>query len=282
MLANATRRWAVMLVTACLPLLLGNCEPMHVDKPEEPIDMQHPADNILASYNFNEKIGEWSERNTCCDWSATLTDSIKRGGLRSARIELRKGDLSMGVPWSEFGLSPNKNREEWYAFSVYFPQSFVKDTMEESIVQWQALPDFSKGENWRSPPLLLGVLNDNVVLEIRSDSKEVNQQGDYSFTRLNLGKLEKEQWLDWVFHVRWAYDNTGIIEVWKNGKLILQRLNEPNAYNDAMYPYFKIGLYKWGWELKNKSVTNSRVIFIDEVKVGNERSGYEKVAIQSR
>ncbi|MCF2501477.1 polysaccharide lyase [Dyadobacter chenhuakuii] len=282
MSAKSIPGWVMMLLVAGLHVLLSSCEPMKIDKPQEVTGPQQPADNILASYNFNETIGEWAERNTCCDWSATLTDSVKRNGLRSARIELRKGDLSQGAPWSEFGLSPNKNREEWYAFSVYFPRSFVKDTIEESIVQWQALPDFSKGEKWRSPPLLLGVLNDSIVLEVRSDSKEVNHQGDYTFNRLNLGRLDKEQWLDWVFHIRWSYDNTGVIEVWKNGKLVLQRINEPNAYNDAMYPYFKIGLYKWGWERKSKTVTNSRIMFIDEVKVGNESSGYEKVAIQSR
>ncbi|MCF0062674.1 polysaccharide lyase [Dyadobacter chenwenxiniae] len=272
----------VMLTIACLSFMLCNCEPVNIDKDDASASNPALPSDILASYNFDETIGEWYERNTCCEWSATLTDSVKRAGSGSGRIELRKGDLALSAPWSEFGLSPNKNREEWFAFSVYFPRSFVKDSLEESIVQWQALPDFAKGEKWRSPPLLFGIVNDNVVLEIRSTNKEVNIQGDYTFERLNLGKLAKEEWLDWVFHIRWAYDETGIIEVWKNGKLILSRVNKPNSYNDAMYPYFKIGLYKWGWEKNKKTVTNSRVIFIDEVKVGNENADYEKVFVGSR
>jgi hypothetical protein len=269
--------WIARIIISCVSLLFWNCEHLDLAAEDPPVAPPGLADNILASYNFDAGVGEWYERNTCCDWSATLNDSIKRAGANSMRVELRKGDLIKGTPWSEFGLSPNKNQEEWFAFSVYFPASFVKDTMEESIVQWQSLPDFSLGETWRSPPLLFGVLNDSLVLEIRTDSRKITQQGEYAFERLNLGPVEKMNWLDWVFHIRWAYDNTGIIEIWKNGTLVMTRIGKPNSYNDAMYPYFKIGLYKWGWGQKVKTAVNSRVIFIDEIKVGNENSGYDKV-----
>jgi hypothetical protein len=277
MTSSRTNRWVKYFVISCTSMLFWNCE--HLDLSEEGSNGTQPGlpSTIIADYNFDKEIGDWYERNTCCDWSATLSDTIKRAGAKSVRIELKKGDMVKGSPWSEFGLSPNKNKEEWYAFSVYFPKSFVKDTMEESIVQWQSLPDFAEGETWRSPPLLFGVLNDSLVLEIRSDSRKVNQQGQYTFERLNLGPVEKENWLDWVFRIRWAYDNTGIIEVWKNGTSVLKRINVPNSYNDNMYPYFKIGLYKWGWGQKTKTVTNSRVIYIDEITVGNENSGYDKV-----
>ena len=62
-----------------------------------------------------------------------------------------------------------------------------------------------------------------------------------------------------------------------NNKLVYSRLNMPNCYNDLLSPYFKIGIYKWDWAGTSKSVTTSRVVYIDEVRIGNEKSGYDKV-----
>lgn len=241
-----------------------------------PVKVSSVDNSILAYYPFENEIGNWPEKSTCCSWSAQLNKNMKRGGKSSLRVELRTNDLSNGHR-SELGQVPNKNKEGWFGFSVYFPSSFVKDPSEESIVQWQALPDFSIGETWRSPPLFLGVLNDRFVLEIRTDSKKVTEQGNYSFTRIDLGMVDKETWLDWAFHIKWAYDNTGVVEVWKNNKLIVSRINKPNAYNDVMFPYFKIGIYKWGWANPGNTTINNRIIFIDEVTIGNEKAGYDKV-----
>jgi hypothetical protein len=264
-------RFPVFFAIVLTLLITSGCEHFSVDSED------NNPNGEVASFSFDKEIGKWSENGTCCTWSATLSDLVKRSGTKSIRFELRQGDVVDKIPHAELGMAPSKSKEGWFAFSVYFPAEFERDTIEESIVQWQSLPDFSAGETWRSPPLVLGVLNDSLVLEIRSDSKKITSQGKYSFERVNLGPLDKETWLDWVFHVRWAYDNTGIIEVWKNDKMVLSRINAPNSFNDDMYPYLKIGLYKWGWLENLKTKINSRAIYIDDVTVGNEKSGYDKV-----
>jgi hypothetical protein len=268
-------RFGFPILAACLFLAISGCEHFGFGDNKDKEDQVVPSG--VVKYGLDSEIGVWAERSTCCPWSAVLTDSIKRGGTQSLRMELRKGDLVGEEPKSEFGFGPSQSKEGWYAFSVYFPVSFARDTIEESIAQWQSLPDFAAGEQWRSPPLLLGVLDDSLVLEIRTDSKKVTEQGRYTFTRLNLGALDKGAWQDWVFHIRWAYDYSGSIEVWKNKELILSRVNERNSYNDDLYPYLKMGLYKWGWSRDEKVDVSTRVIFIDEVAVGDERSSFNKV-----
>jgi hypothetical protein len=54
----------------------------------------------------------------------------------------------------------------------------------------------------------------------------------------DLGK-----WTDWVF--RWLphYTTAGILQVWKDDVLVVNRINLPNAYNDTVGPYFKFGFY---------------------------------------
>jgi hypothetical protein len=233
---------------------------------------------IIAYYDFEKELGSWYEKNMCCPWSIGLTGFPRRSGNSAMKVEVRKGDISNG-PRSELGQAPNKITEGWFGFSLYFPSSFLKETSEESIVQWQAKPDLAIGEAWRSPPMLLGVLNDRFVLEIRSDTSKITVQGNFTFTRIDLGPVSKEIWHDWVFHVKWAHDHTGIVEVWKDKKLVVSRHNQPNSYNDDLSPYFKVGVYKWDWSNPAiQTVSDNRTMYVDEVTIGNRHSTFEKVS----
>jgi hypothetical protein len=258
----------------CISILSLGCEHFSLNHHD---DDDEPKDGVLGNFGFDQEIGSWNYRALCCSWSAGLSDSVFRAGTKSLRFELRQGDIAGGDPLAELGFTPQKNREGWFGLSVYFPESFVKDTMEESIVKWQSAPDLNLGELWRSPPLLLGVLNDSLVLEIRTDHKKVTKQGEYTFERLNLAQITRKEWHDLVFHISWAHDDTGVIEIWKNGELLLSRVNKPNSFNDEQYPYFQVGLYKWGWDITRNTTINTRTVYIDQVRVGNEKASYDKV-----
>ena len=58
-----------------------------------------------------------------------------------------------------------------------------------------------------------------------------------------------------------------------DGEKVIDRQNMPNSYNDEKYPYFKFGVYKWEWG----NPATRRVIYFDEVRVGNKNSSYEEV-----
>ncbi|SKC18993.1 polysaccharide lyase [Dyadobacter psychrophilus] len=272
-------RFKLILLFVCLNVLSA-CKMMHLEDKEivdKDPDIIYPLDSfVIAYHNFDSKIAKWYESSLCCSWSGQSSDSVKRAGAKSVRFELRKNDSSLGFR-SQLARAPNKNREGWFGFSLYFPKAFVKDSLEESIVEWQALPDFSSGENWRSAPLFLGVLEDHFVLEIRTDSNKVTPQYKYDFKRIDLGPVTKERWIDWVFHIRWAHDNTGIIEVWKNKEPVFSLMGQPNTYNDSTFPYFKVGISKWDWERPGNVRVNNRVIFVDEITIGNDKASYGKV-----
>ncbi|WP_198170171.1 heparin lyase I family protein [Mucilaginibacter arboris] len=204
-------------------------------------------------------------------YSATVSNFTQRAGGKSLQVDLRKFDGYR----AEFGTDPKKSLpEQWAGFSIFLPNAFAKDFSEEGIMQFQAYPDFNLGEDWRSPPLLLGILNDHYILDMRTDSNAVTVQGNFAFERIDLGLVTKNTWTDFIFHIKWAYNNTGILELWKNGKLVYSRLNKPNSYNDKLYPYFKCGIYKWDWEGPSNSVTTERLLYIDEVRIGNEKATY--------
>lgn len=228
---------------------------------------------IVSYYDFDKSLGSWYEKSTYYPYSATISDTQKKNG-QSLRFELRKGENKR----AEIAIDPYKTPAEcWYGFSIFIPESFAYDVSPESLVQFHSLPDFSLGEDWRSPPVMLGVLKDRMILDFRTNSNKVNKQDDFSFERIDLGAVAKDVWKDYVIHVKWAYDNTGIFEIWQNKKLIYSRTQKANRYNDVYYPYIKLGIYKWDWAGESNSLVTNRVVYFDEVRIGIKGTGFNDV-----
>jgi len=53
----------------------------------------------------------------------------------------------------------------------------------------------------------------------------------------------------------------------------------PNSFNDKYLPYFKIGIYKWGWKgWAGYSPEEKRVLYYDEVRIGNRHANMQLVS----
>lgn len=75
-----------------------------------------------------------------------------------------------------------------------------------------------------------------------------------------------------VYHIKFSHKSDGKLEVWKNGIKVIN-YKGPNSYNDKYFPYFKAGIYKRKWYKISK-----RVVYLDEVRVGNKKATYKDVA----
>jgi hypothetical protein len=94
--------------------------------------------------------------------------------------------------------------------------------------------------------------------------------------------ITKGAWHDFVFHVKWRGDNTGVMEMWMNGTKFVDRHNVPTAYSDwdsmSITPYLKMGIYKWSWKYTSSIVTH-RVLYFDAVRATDGAHGsYSVVA----
>jgi hypothetical protein len=271
---------ALLALSIISLFLFISCQKESLEQSSVPIvpstsSVAAPRDSSVVSYyNFDSSIGNWYEKSTYYGYSATLSDVVKKKG-KSLRFELRKGENKR----AELAIDPRlSTAESWYGFSIYIPASFTYDVSPESLVQFHSLPDFSSGEDWRSPPVMLGVMKDRLILDIRTNAKKVNKQDDFTFERADLGAVAKNVWVDYIVHAKWAYDNKGVLEIWQNRKLIYTRKQKANSYNDVAYPYIKLGIYKWDWAGASNSITTNRVVYFDEVRIGNKFTGFNGVA----
>jgi hypothetical protein len=173
----------------------------------------------------------------------------------------------------------------WYSFDVLFPSLGLEyDNEREAINQW-----FEDGSNETT----LRIQKDRVFLE------SYNNDGGTTMMKYNLfapseadrasagtpisqvkntdaGSLTnlmvKDTWINFVFRFKHSTASTGLIEIWRDGIKIFT-INGKNAHLSGEFPKWKLGLYKASFlGDEPASPHSSRVIFFDNIKVGNTGS----------
>jgi hypothetical protein len=240
--------------------------------------------NLVLESTFEDETAfkKWSLE--VCRWDAIKKSAdVARKGSGSARFEFKKTDVTNygGFVRAELRQESPKESESWYGFSNFLPNDFASDPIAENIAQWHEVPDWGRGESWRSPPISFGIRDDRYYVHVMWASATVNtnanKDGEKKF---DLGPVDKNKWNDWVFHIKFSYKSDGILEIWKNNVKVVSHYGA-NSFNDLIFPYFKIGIHKWGWNGWAKfSPSSSRVLYYDEVRVGNRYSNKEEVSPQ--
>ncbi len=254
-------------------------------KPSNPIPPEAKTSfPLLFMSNFEQgDLGGWHKEICCGDAVQSVSVPVRSGNF-ALKFHLRKNDPDvMGGRRAELALRPVPAKaERWYGFSIFLPDTWAADPVTDIVAQWHEYPDFSKGESWRSPPLFLFTKDGSWRIGRIWDPNPVtlkNTPGPGGGTeRIDLGNYAVGVWTDWIVHVKWSYQTDGLLEIWKNGNLVIQRTG-PNTYNDKVGPYFKIGIYKPDWKYKpEKSTTETRTIYFDEVRIGHESNSYIDIA----
>jgi hypothetical protein len=239
---------------------------------------------LESKFEERDALSQWS-LEVCRKDAITVSKVISRKGKYSLRFEFSKSDPLQYNGYVRAELRQNfktdETGENWYGFSHYLPKDFILDPVPEVIAQWHEIPDRHLGEDWRSPPISLEIKNGHYYVKVLWASNPVNtnrtKDGELFY---DLGPVDKRKWTDWVFHIKFRYDSTGILEVWKNKEKILFR-EGPNSFNDQRFPYFKIGIYKWGWASGGKqSPESTRVVYFDEIRVGGRNANIQQVSPQ--
>jgi hypothetical protein len=239
--------------------------------------------NVTLETTFEDatSFNGWS-KEICRASALTISSEVTpRKGKGVARFEFAKSDVTSynGYVRAEIHRDCLPDAENWYAFSNYLPTDFVTDPMAENIAQWHEVPDWDLGENWRSPPIALGIVNGRYYVKYMWAAAAVNTNDTKDGEKqVDLGPVDKGKWNDFVFHIKFSYKSDGILEIYKN-KVKIFSLNGPNSFNDKNYPYFKIGIYKWGWNgWASYSPESKRVLYFDEVRVGNKNANLDEVS----
>jgi hypothetical protein len=198
-------------------------------------------------------------RHTSTSYGITAVTSPIYQGYRSARFELRSSDPeNHGGTRSELSFPVALSLNRWYSYALFAPSALYKyDDDDEVISQWH------QGDG--TPALCLRVKADRIYIRILGVWND-------------LGVFEKDKWQAWVMHIKHSPESDGLIEIWRNGVKVMSRYGA-NMYDlddddDLHYPYLKMGIYKSDWNGSSTTSTSLRVLYYDDIKIGNEWATY--------
>jgi hypothetical protein len=105
-----------------------------------------------------------------------------------------------------------------------------------------------------------------------STTAKMDAEGKINYFDLGSFEQDKGHWVNWSFHVKWGWlpQHHTILEVYKNGELVLERNGLPNTTNDGPGVNQQFGIYKWEWSGVDPSCTSKltkRIIYFDNVSV---------------
>lgn len=231
---------------------------------------------------YGERGANWKPVNVNL---AQVVSSPARAGGKAVQFTTSYNSSSANAPGVELRLnSPDEvnhfdlHKGYWYGFSIYLPNNFKVNDQTEILQQFFAPPDESIGESWvRNPPFSLRTNGTRWAVTVRADSDRLTKKNDYDVDKTwDLGPWEDGKWTDWVYYIKWSYEDDGIIRIWRDGQLVLD-YQGPNTYNDEMGPYWKMGIYEWYWRTGPTAVT-SRTVYFDELRIGDDTANYGAVA----
>lgn len=227
--------------------------------------------NIISHENFNDNnLEDFKYERTRVDSIQSSSSYDRDGSGQSLKVNLLREDPDVhGSRRAEVRLDSNIGKfeigeEAWIGFSVLVPEDYQNDDSFEIIFQMHSFPDHHLGEEWRSPPLDIRIDEGEFIIHHQSDTKAltINNTPEEKFKH-NLDALETGVWNDFTLHINYQLDDSGLIELYKNGQLTYSYTGAV-GYNDRTGMFTKFGVYKPDWKYNpESSSTTERTLYFD-------------------
>ena len=187
-----------------------------------------------------------------------LTDKRARSGRRSARITLREGDVRQVTDSGkqneraelDSGKHPLLDQDVWVGFSFLVPEAFPIVDVRLVLNQWK------QSGLAGSPVVAQRYREGRNTITIR----DLRTRGEWRET-VELEPIEPELWNDMVFHVRFATDASGLIEVWRSGERVAHISGPTASAGGKPFFYHKLGLYR-------DRMAEPMTVYVDEYTLG--------------
>jgi hypothetical protein len=173
-----------------------------------------------------------------------------------AKTTITRDDLLVAGGYrSEFsGNEDPFHTERWYGFGFMIPSDWSSTTNSVNLFQVHDRADLDEsGFRYAAFHMEINPL-DRVKVYNAYDADRLTTPPDvhptanvdYVHRKLAEFSIVRDQWTYFVLNVSWAGDDTGFMNIWKDGELLFSESNHINTYNDIRGPWFKAGTYASG------------------------------------
>jgi hypothetical protein len=150
---------------------------------------------------------------------ATLVN-VSRAGVRGVRLHTQPGDaaVSGSNTWERDDLTLDQGTsgcyagaEQWWAHSVLFPSDYVVSSEGNVISAFH-----HTGSDGQANFQILA-MPDGLRFTGAGGSTIATNSRSPGYHQTFLGQLVKNQWYDFVYHVKWSSGSDGFMYAWVNG-----------------------------------------------------------------
>ncbi len=202
-------------------------------------------------------------------------------GAKAVRFVVKRAANSFR---SEISLPHEEGfQERWYSARILIPEEWEFDPSKANdiVLQWHGIPG-----NWKPthPNLAISISNDQWFIKQSFGSP---QDGPTRRSERLKEKVLRGHWVSWVIHAKWSPKDNGLIQIWKDGRLVFDQTG-PNVYGSIgveYTPYMKTGIYRPEWhtdtdekrqafEAEGKAI-GSKTVYVTDVKIGSQHARLE-------
>ena len=159
----------------------------------------------------------------------------------------------------------NHSGSGWYGFSMYIPDDGSVIGSKTYIGQWHYAGVGSPLRGTSKEPLISQVFAGSA-----SDMLAIKVHHDKGVEHLLMENFKRGQWHDMVYHIKFYSNDSGLLNVWWNGKQVVN-YRGPTMYRGSV-TFFKFGIYTH--RANEMPADNKLVVYFDEYSTG---SSYEDV-----
>ncbi len=170
--------------------------------------------------------GCWKTAHSAAPDRISLTSLYSRWSRQIIQFIIQPGDDSFGNGWPVAKLSKqlaldgstiveSEDSFRYYAFSLRFHNNWqISDWISLLNQNRQIENDQTFSEKPGTNFSLLYMSKSPDDLSIRTNAIDSSEENNFQTFPLNLGKLPKDEWIDFVFKARWTSQADGFFEVW--------------------------------------------------------------------
>lgn len=163
-------------------------------------------------------------------------NSAGRGSDRAEMVaQYSRGTSCNTVGW---------RKDIWHSFSMRVSGNVGKDGKWLVVGQWHGVPD--AGDVDMSPVLAQSFTDGIFKISTRFDKNSVQLPGRSGNPRTVYEdrRFPWNTWVSFVYHIRFDYAGNGLLQVWRDGKLVTNLRDVSIGYNDARGPRYQFGIYR--------------------------------------
>ncbi|WAJ71933.1 heparin lyase I family protein [Catenovulum adriaticum] len=230
------------------------------------------------------------------DHAFELEDKIVRSGKYAAKLVWKhqnpaayNGDkqkidnVDRKAMFHGFKTDTVMGAEAWFGFSFYFPSDGTQNELNDWLFfQIHGSADKRLKEHSRNPPFSITLTENGLRGSWKWDPDENSVtrtgKGTQKYTIPGAKSTYLDRWVDFVLHVKVDYSNakTGLIELWVDGKKVLNKHNIQFGYNDDKGIYPSWGMYFNG---DLSVMKNDHYLYLDAIKMADfPNANYDDVA----